>query len=72
MSGGALRRHSSFGFYLLSKTYIAIKRNPEDESAAKRRLHLLGCEKQSPIAVTIENIPTTSMRFFSVLMTLSK
>jgi hypothetical protein len=24
MSGGALRRHSSFGFYVLSKSYIAI------------------------------------------------
>jgi len=24
MSGGAKRRHSSFGFYALSKTYIAI------------------------------------------------
>jgi hypothetical protein len=24
MSGGAKRRHSSFGFYVLSKTYIAI------------------------------------------------
>jgi predicted ATPase len=25
MSGGASRRHSSFGFYVLSKTYIAIE-----------------------------------------------
>jgi hypothetical protein len=24
MSGGASRRHSSFGFYVLSKTYVAI------------------------------------------------
>jgi hypothetical protein len=25
MSGGTSRRHSSFGFYVLSKTYFAIK-----------------------------------------------
>jgi hypothetical protein len=35
---------------------IAIERNPKDEGGALRRLHLSG-EKQSPIAVTIENIP---------------
>jgi hypothetical protein len=28
MSGGASRRHSSFGVYVLSKTYIAIKNKP--------------------------------------------
>ncbi|GBO53472.1 hypothetical protein APA_1379 [Pseudanabaena sp. lw0831] len=28
MSGGAKRRHSSFGFYVLSKTYIAIASQP--------------------------------------------
>jgi hypothetical protein len=36
---------------------VHIERNREDKGGAKRRFHLLGCEKQSPIAVTIENIP---------------
>jgi hypothetical protein len=35
---------------------VHIEHNPKDEGGAKRRLHLSG-EKQSPIAVTIENIP---------------
>jgi hypothetical protein len=49
---------------------VHIEHNPKDEGGAKRRFHLSGCEKQSPIAVTIENIPNYEV--FSVLMTLSK
>jgi hypothetical protein len=30
MGGGAKRRHPSFGFYVLSKTYIAIAIAPQD------------------------------------------
>ncbi|GBO54872.1 hypothetical protein APA_2923 [Pseudanabaena sp. lw0831] len=37
MSGGASRRHSSFGFYVLSKTYMAIDMRGD----AKRRLSYL-------------------------------